>query len=55
MSLHTRGGMQYDHWEQFVPIDVQAPGRDVGVVRLATTISVSPGTEIGGCGQVFRR
>ncbi|HVM66037.1 MAG TPA: ABC transporter ATP-binding protein [Acidimicrobiales bacterium] len=55
VSLHTRGGMQYDHWEQFVPIDVQAPGRDVGVVRLATTISVSPGTEIGGCGQVFRR
>jgi ABC-2 type transport system ATP-binding protein len=55
VSLHTRGGMQYDHWEQFVPIDVQAPGRDVGVVRLSTAITVSPGATIGGCGRVFRK
>ncbi len=55
VSLHTRGGMQYDHWEQSVPIDVQAPGRDVGVVRLDTTITVSPGATIGGCGPVFRK
>ena len=55
VSLHTRGGMQYDHWEQFVPLEVKAPGRDVGVVRLSTTISVSPGATIGGAGPVFRK
>jgi ABC-2 type transport system ATP-binding protein len=55
VSLHTRGGMQYDHWEQFVPIDVKAPGRDVGVVRLRTRISVSQGAALGGSGPVFRR
>jgi hypothetical protein len=55
VSLHTRGGMQYDHWEQFVPVEVKAPGRDVGIVRLATTISVTPGAAIGGSGPVFRK
>jgi ABC-2 type transport system ATP-binding protein len=55
VSLHTRGGMQYDNWEQFVPIDVKAPGRDVGVVRLSTTIRVEPGAAIGGSGPVFRK
>jgi ABC-2 type transport system ATP-binding protein len=55
VSLHTRGGIQYDHWEQSVPIDVKAPGREQGVARLSTTITVSPGAEIGGCGPVFRR
>jgi ABC-2 type transport system ATP-binding protein len=54
VSLHTRGGIQYDHWEQHVPVDVKAPGRDVGVVRLTTTITVEPGGTIGGHGAVFR-
>jgi len=55
VSLHTRGGLQYDHWEQSVPIDVKAPGRDVGIVRLSTRIVVSPGATIGGSGLVFRK
>ncbi len=55
VSLHTRGGIQYDHWEQSVPIEVKAPGRDVGIVRLATTISVEPGGTVGGHGLVFHK
>jgi len=55
VSLHTRGGLRYDHWEQHVPVEVKAPGRDVGVVRLATEIRVEPGAEVGGRGEVFRR
>jgi ABC-2 type transport system ATP-binding protein len=55
VSLHTRGGIQYDHWEQHVPVDVKAPGRDVGIVRLNTTITVEPGGTIGGRGLVFRK
>ena len=53
VSLHTRGGLQYDHWEQHVTINVKAPGRDVGVVRLATTIDLEPGGTVGGRGSVF--
>ena len=45
VSLHTRGGLRYDHWEQHVPVEVKAPGRDVGVVRLATKIQVEPGRD----------
>jgi len=54
VSLHTRGGLQYDHWEQHVPINVKASGRDVGVVRLATTIALEPGGTVGDGGVVFR-
>ena len=53
VSLHTRGGLQYDHWEQHVTLNVKAPGRDVGVVRLATTIDLEPGGTVGGRGSVF--
>jgi ABC-type polysaccharide/polyol phosphate transport system ATPase subunit len=54
VGLHTLGGLQYDHWEQQVPFEVEAPGRDVGVVRLDTSIAVQPGAELGGQGRVFR-
>jgi len=53
VGLHTLGGLQYDHWEQQVFFDVEAPGRDVGVARLDTAIAVEPGVEIGGRGPVF--
>ncbi len=53
VGLHTRGGLQYDHWEQRIPINVKAPGRDVGVVRLDTTIVLEPGGAVGGHGPVY--
>ena len=55
VGLHTRGGLQYDHWEQHVPLDIKAPGRDIGIVRLATTIAVEPGGTVGGRGLVFHK
>jgi len=55
VSLHTRGGLRYDHWEQHVPVEIKAPGRDVGVVRLATKIQVEPGATLGGRGALFRK
>jgi len=55
VGLHTLGGLQYDHWEQQVMFEVAAPGRDVGVVRLDTTISVEAGASAGGRGRVFRQ
>ena len=54
VGFHTRGGLQYDHWEQHVPINVKAAGRDLGVVRLATTIELEPGGTVGDRGSVFR-
>jgi ABC-2 type transport system ATP-binding protein len=53
VGLHTFGGLQYDHWEQQVPFDIAAPGRDIGVVRLDTTISVEQGAVIGDNARVF--
>jgi hypothetical protein len=54
VGLHNLGGLQYDHWEQQVPFQVAAPGRDIGVVRLETTIEVEPEGTIGNAGPVFR-
>jgi ABC-2 type transport system ATP-binding protein len=54
VGLHNLGGLQYDHWEQQVPFQVAAPGRDIGVVRLETTIEVEPEGTIGSAGPVFR-
>ncbi|GAC1595691.1 MAG: hypothetical protein NVS3B21_18930 [Acidimicrobiales bacterium] len=54
VGLHNLGGLQYDHWEQQVLFDVEAPGRDIGVVRLDTTIDVVPGARVGERGPVFR-
>jgi ABC-2 type transport system ATP-binding protein len=54
VGLHTLGGLQYDHWEQQALFEVAAPGRDVGVVRLDTTITVDRGASAGSRGRVFR-
>ncbi|MHB8464866.1 MAG: ABC transporter ATP-binding protein [Acidimicrobiales bacterium] len=54
VGLHNLGGLQYDHWEQQVLFEVEAPGRDIGVVRLDTTIDVEPGAALLGTGPVFR-
>jgi ABC-2 type transport system ATP-binding protein len=54
VGLHNLGGLQHDHWEQQVPFQVAAPGRDIGVVRLETTIEVEPEGTIGNAGPVFR-
>jgi hypothetical protein len=54
VGLHNLGGLQYDHWEQQVLFEIEAPGRDIGVVRLDTSIVVQSGGEIGGRGPVFR-
>jgi ABC-2 type transport system ATP-binding protein len=54
VGLHNLGGLQYDHWEQQVPFQVAAPGRDIGIVRLETTIEVEPAGTIGSAGPVFR-
>jgi ABC-2 type transport system ATP-binding protein len=53
VGLHNLGGLQYDHWEQQAVVEVSAPGRDIGVVRLDTTISVEPGGTVGDEGRVF--
>jgi len=53
VGLHNMGGLQYDHWEQQALFDVDAPGRDIGVVRLETAIEVEPGATIGGRGRMF--
>jgi hypothetical protein len=53
VGLHNLGGLQYDHWEQQVPFDIAAPGRDIGVVRLDTRIEVEPGAEVGPGARVF--
>jgi ABC-type polysaccharide/polyol phosphate transport system ATPase subunit len=42
VGLHNLGGLQYDHWEQQAVVEVSAPGRDIGVVRLDTTVTVNP-------------
>ncbi|HEY2428780.1 MAG TPA: Wzt carbohydrate-binding domain-containing protein, partial [Acidimicrobiales bacterium] len=55
VGLHTLGGLQYDHWEQQVPFQVAAPGRDIGMVRLETTIEVEADGTVGGRGPVFTR
>jgi ABC-2 type transport system ATP-binding protein len=54
VGLHNLGGLQYDHWEQQVPFEISAPGRDIGVVRLDTSIKVSPGASLDRVGPVFR-
>ena len=54
VGLHNLGGLQYDHWEQQVLFDVEAPGRDIGVVRLETALEVVPGGLVGERGPVFR-
>jgi ABC-2 type transport system ATP-binding protein len=53
VGLHNLGGLQYDHWEQQVMFDVAAPGRDIGVVRLDTSIEVEPGAVVGSQARVF--
>jgi len=55
VGLHNLGGLQYDHWEQQVPFQVAAPGRDIGIARLETTIEVEADGTIGGGGPVFTR
>jgi len=55
VGLHNLGGLQYDHWEQQVLFDVEAPGRDIGVVRLETSLEVVPGGRTGEGGPVFSR
>jgi len=55
VGLHTLGGLQYDHWEQQVLFDVEAPGRDIGVVRLDTRITIEAGLRLGDRGPVFHR
>ena len=39
-GVHTRGGLNYDQWEARRHFEVVAPGRDVGLVRLAVEIVV---------------
>lgn len=53
VGLHNLGGLQYDHWEQTALVEVSAPGRDIGVVRLDTTVVVEPGATLSGSGPVF--
>jgi ABC-2 type transport system ATP-binding protein len=53
VGLHNLGGLQYDHWEQQALIEVSAPGRDIGVVRLETTVAVEQGVVLDGGGHVF--
>jgi ABC-2 type transport system ATP-binding protein len=53
VGLHTLGGLQYDHWEQQALVEVNAPGKDIGVVRLDTKVTVQPGVQIGDQGRVF--
>jgi len=54
VGLHTWGGLVYDHWEQQVPFEIHAPGRDIGVVRLSTTVTACPGATIDpAAGRVF--
>jgi ABC-2 type transport system ATP-binding protein len=53
VGLHNLGGLQYDHWEQEAVVEVSAPGRDIGVVRLDTTVSVEAGAELTGEGRTF--
>ncbi len=54
VGLHNLGGLQYDHWEQQVLFEVEAPGKDIGVVRLETRIDVDPGATLPGRGPTFR-
>jgi ABC-2 type transport system ATP-binding protein len=53
VGLHNLGGLQYDHWEQQALIEVSAPGRDIGVVRVDTTVVVEPGVVLDTSGHVF--
>ena len=53
VGLHNMGGLQYDHWEQQALIEVTAPGKDIGVVRLHTTVRVDPGATLGSEGRLF--
>jgi ABC-2 type transport system ATP-binding protein len=53
VGLHTLGGLQYDHWEQQALIEVSAPGRDLGLARLDTTVSLQLGETLGPGGHVF--
>jgi ABC-2 type transport system ATP-binding protein len=54
VGLHNLGGLQYDHWEQQALIEVSAPGRDIGVARLDTTVGVDPDATLNAAGHVFR-
>jgi ABC-2 type transport system ATP-binding protein len=54
VGLHNLGGLQYDHWEQQAVVEVSAPGRDIGVARLETTVTVEPGATIDDRGLTFR-
>jgi ABC-2 type transport system ATP-binding protein len=55
VGLHNLGGLQYDHWEQHVAFQVAAPGREIGTVRLDTTIEVEQGGELAEGGRIFRK
>ncbi len=40
VGLHTQGGLVYDFWEQRRHVEVAAPGRDIGLVRLPVKVTV---------------
>jgi ABC-2 type transport system ATP-binding protein len=42
IGVHTNGGLVYDSWEQLRRFEVNAPGRDIGIVRLPLDIRVDP-------------
>jgi ABC-2 type transport system ATP-binding protein len=54
VGLHNLGGLQYDHWEQQALIEVSAPGRDIGVARLETRVTVERDATLNSDGHVFR-
>jgi ABC-2 type transport system ATP-binding protein len=45
IGVHTLGGLVYDQWEARRHFEVEAPGRDVGLVRLPITIEYEPKVE----------
>jgi len=53
VGLHSLGGLQYDHWEQQALVEVSAPGRDIGTVRLDTRVTDQPGATLGD-GPTYR-
>ena len=54
VGLHNLGGLQYDHWEQQALIEVSAPGRDIGVARLDTTVGVERDATLNSDGHLFQ-
>ncbi len=54
VGLHNLGGLQYDHWEQQALIEVSAPGRDIGVARLDTTVGVERDATLNADGHLFQ-